>query len=149
MIEDVYDYLLDVELEGDVKLSDYDMALSQYPDWKSFYREIKLNYLLEEGKRLQFTIDNISKFVKLEEAVEEAEEGIESDLQYKDICGAVSGLVFIINNDRIEKLTLKFVLLDKNDAGKIVKNLIENKIEFSIKQFILEEHIHFVAYTKK
>ena len=145
MIEDVYDYLLDVELEGDVKLSDYDMALSQYPDWKSFYREIKLNYLLEEGKRLQFTIDNISKFVKLEEA----EEGIESDLQYKDICGAVSGLVFIINNDRIEKLTLKFVLLDKNDAGKIVKNLIENKIEFSIKQFILEEHIHFVAYTKK
>lgn len=145
MIEDVYDYLLDVELEGDVKLSDYDMALSQYPDWKSFYREIKLNYLLEEGKRLQFTIDNISKFVKLEEA----EEGIESDLQYKDICGAVSGLVFIINNDRIEKLTLKFVLLDKNDAGKIVKNLIENKIKFSIKQFILEEHIHFVAYTKK
>lgn len=145
MIEDVYDYLLDVELEGDVKLSDYDMALSQYPDWKSFYREIKLNYLLEEGKRLQFTIDNISKFVKLEEA----EEDIESDLQYKDICGAVSGLVFIINNDRIEKLTLKFVLLDKNDAGKIVKNLIENKIEFSIKQFILEEHIHFVAYTKK
>lgn len=145
MIEDTYDYLLDVELEGDVKLSDYDMALSQYPDWKSFYREIKLNYLLEEGKRLQFTIDNISKFVKLEEA----EEGIESDLQYKDICGAVSGLVFIINNDRIEKLTLKFVLLDKNDAGKIVKNLIENKIEFSIKQFILEEHIHFVAYTKK
>lgn len=145
MIEDVYDYLLDVELEGDVKLSDYNIALSQYPDWKSFYREIKLNYLLEEGKRLQFTIDNISKFVKLEEA----EEGIESDLQYKDICGAVSGLVFIINNDRIEKLTLKFVLLDKNDAGKIVKNLIENKIEFSIKQFILEEHIHFVAYTKK
>ena len=145
MIEDVYDYLLDVELEGDVKLSDYDMALSQYPDWKSFYREIKLNYLLEEGKRLQFTIDNISKFVKLEEA----EKGIESDLQYKDICGAVSGLVFIINNDRIEKLTLKFVLLDKNDAGKIVKNLIENKIKFSIKQFILEEHIHFVAYTKK
>lgn len=145
MIEDTYDYLLDVELEGDVKLSDYDMALSQYPDWKSFYREIKLNYLLEEGKRLQFTIDNISKFVKLEEA----EEDIESDLQYKDICGAVSGLVFIINNDRIEKLTLKFVLLDKNDAGKIVKNLIENKIEFSIKQFILEEHIHFVAYTKK
>lgn len=52
MIEDVYDYLLDVELEGDVKLSDYDMALSQYPDWKSFYREIKLNYLLEEGKLL-------------------------------------------------------------------------------------------------
>lgn len=145
MIEDTYDYLLDVELEGDVKLSDYDMALSQYPDWKSFYREIKLNYLLEEGKRLQFTIDNISKFVKLEEA----EEDIESDLQYKDICGAVSDLVFIINNDRIEKLTLKFVLLDKNDAGKIVKNLIENKIEFSIKQFILEEHIHFVAYTKK
>lgn len=144
MIEDVYDYLLDVELEGDVKLSDYDMALSQYPDWKSFYREIKLNYLLEEGKRLQFTIDNISKFVKLG-----AEEDIESDLHYKDICGTVSGLVFIINNDRIEKLTLKFVVLEKTDAGKIVKNLIENKIEFSIKQFILEEHIHFVAYTKK
>lgn len=144
MIEDVYDYLLDVELEGDVKLSDYDMALSQYPDWKSFYREIKLNYLLEEGKRLQFTIDNISKFVKLED-----EDNIESELHYKDICGTVSGLVFIINNDRIEKLTLKFVVLEKTDAGKIVKNLIENKIKFSIKQFILEEHIHFVAYNKK
>lgn len=142
MIEDIYDYLLDVELEGDVKLSDYDMALSQYPDWKSFYREIKLNYLLEEGKRLQFTIDNISKFVKLED-------NIESELHYKDICGTVSGLIFIINNDKIEKLTLKFVVLEKNDAGKIVKNLIENKIKFTIKQFILEEHIHFVAYTKK
>ena len=141
MIEDVYDYLLDVELEGDVKLSDYDMALSQYPDWKSFYREIKLNYLLEEGKRLQFTIDNISKFVKLED-------NIESELHYKDICGTVSGLIFIINNDKIEKLTLKFIALP-TDAGEIVKNLIENKIEFSIKQFILEEHIHFVAYAKK
>ncbi len=142
MIEDTYDYLLDVELEGDVKLSDYDMALSQYPDWKSFYREIKLNYLLEEGKRLQFTIDSISKFVKLEE------DNIKSELHYKDICGTVSGLVFIINNDRIEKLTLKFIALP-TDAGEIVKNLIENKIEFSIKQFILEEHIHFVAYAKK
>jgi len=146
MIGDTYDYLLDVELEGDVKLSDYDMALSQYPDWKSFYREIKLNYLLEESKRLQFTIDNISKFVKLEEV-----EGVQFDLHYKNICGTVSGLVFIINNDRIEKLTLKFVVLEKNYAGKIFKNLIENKIEFSIKQFILEEHIHFVAatYSKK
>ena len=43
MIEDTYDYLLNVDLEGDVRLSDYDKSLSQYPDWKSFYREIKLN----------------------------------------------------------------------------------------------------------
>jgi hypothetical protein len=141
MIEDTYDYLLNVDLEGDVRLSDYDKSLSQYPDWKSFYREIKLNYLLEEGKRLQFTIDNISKFVKLEND--------NSELNFKDICGTVSGLVFIINNDRIEKLTLKFLVLDKNEPGKVIKNLIENKIEFQIKQFILEEHIHFIAYPKK
>jgi hypothetical protein len=141
MIEDTYDYLLNVDLEGDVRLSDYDKSLSQYPDWKSFYREIKLNYLLEEGKRLQFTIDNISKFVKLEND--------NSELNFKDICGTVSGLVFIINNDRIEKLTLKFLVLDKNESGKVIKNLIENKIEFQIKQFILEDHIHFIAYPKK
>ena len=60
------DFFLDVDLDDDVKLDDYNDALSTYKEWKSIYREIKLNLLLEQGKRIEFDIDNISKFITLD-----------------------------------------------------------------------------------
>ena len=39
------DFFLEVDLDDDVKLEDYNDALSTYSDWKSIYREIKLNLL--------------------------------------------------------------------------------------------------------
>jgi hypothetical protein len=61
------DYLFDVILGSDLEFDDYNLALSSYPTWKSIYREIKLNYLLEGSKKIQFVIDDIQKYITLDD----------------------------------------------------------------------------------
>lgn len=130
------DFLLEVSLDKDISLDSYDKAFSSYREWISLYRDIKLNYLLEEGKRLQFDIDNISKFIKLDND--------EFDVNVRDICASVSGMTFILNNGKVEKLTLKTHII-KNQSGETLRNLLNEGLDIKIKQFLLEDHLHFVV----
>ncbi len=127
---------LDVTLDDDVKLDDYNDALSTYKEWKSIYREIKLNLLLEQGKRIEFDIDNISKFITLDK------NDIGSAPSVSELCGNVSGMVFILNNNKIEKLTLKIRIIE-NLQGKVVKELLKEDIKLVIKQRINGSHLYF------
>ncbi len=127
---------LDVTLDDDVKLDDYNDALSTYKEWKSIYREIKLNLLLEQGKRIEFDIDNISKFITLDK------NDIGSAPSVSELCGNVSGMVFILNNNKIEKLTLKIHIIE-NLQGKVVKELLKEDIKLVIKQRINGSHLYF------
>ncbi len=41
----------DIELQ-DNKIEDYEVILSKFSNWKQYKREINLNQLLEEGKKM-------------------------------------------------------------------------------------------------
>jgi hypothetical protein len=128
------DFFLDVDLDDDVKLDDYNDALSTYKEWKSIYREIKLNLLLEQGKRIEFDIDNISKFITLDSN--------DDVVPMKNICCTVSGMTFILNDSKIEKLTLKVHCIE-NQNGEIVKAILKDGLFLTIKQVLIGNHLFF------
>jgi hypothetical protein len=134
------DFFLEVDLDDDVKLEDYNDALSTYSDWKATYREIKLNLLLEQGKRIEFDIDNISKFITLDSD--------EDVVPVKNICCTVSGMTFILNDSKIEKLTLKVHCI-KNPNGELVKEILKHGQFFKIKQVLKGNHLFFNMIPKK
>lgn len=132
------DFFLDVTLDDNVKLEDYDQALSTYNEWKSVYREIKLNLLLEQGKRIEFDINNISKFITLDST--------EDVVPIQNICCTVSGMTFILNDSKIEKLTLKVHCI-QNQNGEIVKSILKDGLLLKIKQILNKNHLYFNITT--
>ena len=135
------DYLFDVILGDDLKFDDYDEALSSYPTWKSIYREIKLNYLLEGSKKIQFDIDDIQKYITLDDKHQH-------QVSLQKVCCSITGMTFILNDNKIEKLTLKSKILD-TECGKIVKSIIDVDIEVKVSQFIYGKTLNFIIETPK
>ena len=135
------DYLFDVILGDDLKFDDYDEALSSYPTWKSIYREIKLNYLLEGSKKIQFDIDDIQKYITLDDKHQH-------QVSLQKVCCSITGMTFILNDNKIEKLTLKSKILD-TECGKIVKSIIDVDIEIKVSQFIYGKTLNFIIETPK
>lgn len=135
------DYLFDVILGDDLKFDDYDEALSSYPTWKSIYREIKLNYLLEGSKKIQFDIDDIQKYITLDDKHQH-------QVSLQKVCCSITGMTFILNDNKIEKLTLKSKILD-TECGKIVKSIIDVDIEVKVSQFIYGKTLNFIIEAPK
>ena len=135
------DYLFDVILADDLEFDDYNETLSSYPTWKSIYREIKLNYLLEGSKKLQFDIDDIQKYITLDDRHSH-------QVSLKKVCCSITGMTFILNDNKIEKLTLKSKILD-TECGKIVKSIIDVDIEIKVSQFIYGKTLNFIIETPK
>lgn len=135
------DYLFDVILADDLEFDDYNESLSNYPTWKSIYREIKLNFLLEGGKKVQFDIDDIQKYITLDDRHSH-------QVSLKKVCCSITGMTFILNDNKIEKLTLKSKILD-TECGKIVKSIIDVDIEVKVSQFIYGKTLNFIIETPK
>ena len=136
------DYVFDVILGDDLEFDDYNEALTSYPTWKSVYREIKLNYILEGSKKIQFDIDDITyKYITLDDIHQH-------QVSLKNVCCSVIGMTFILNDNKIEKLTLKSKILD-TECGKIVKSLIDSGIDIKVSQFIYGKTLNFIIETPK
>lgn len=135
------DYLFDVILADDLEFDDYNAALSSYPTWKSVYREIKLNYILEGSKKIQFDIDDIQKYITLDDQHQH-------QVSLQKVCCSITGMTFILNHNKIEKLTLKSKILD-TECGKIVKSIIDVDIEIKVSQFIYGKTLNFIIETPK
>lgn len=135
------DYVFDVILGDDLEFDDYNEALTSYPTWKSVYREIKLNYLLEGSKKIQFDIDDIQKYITLDDSYTH-------QVSLQKVCCSITGMTFILNSNKIEKLTLKSKILD-TECGKIVKSIIDSGIEIKVSQFIHHKTLNFIIETPK
>lgn len=135
------DYLFDVILGSDLKFDDYNLALSSYPTWKSIYREIKLNYLLEGSKKIQFDIDDIQKYITLDDVHQH-------QVSLKNVCCSITGMTFILNDNKIEKLTLKSKVLD-TECGRILKTMMLVGMELKVSQFIHHKTLSFIIETPK
>jgi hypothetical protein len=57
-------------------------------------------------------------------------------------------MTFIINNNKIEKLTLKSKVLD-TECGKIVKTMIQVGMEVKVSQFLYEKTLNFIIEAPK
>lgn len=124
--------IFEVDLD-DVKIENYEKILSRFVNWKKYKREINLNQLLEEGKKIQFDIEIKNTPMVFYISVSDSENSHTTSLT--NACSVINKLTFIILDNKVLKLEAKLKLLDTN-WGKEIKNLVESGLKLKLKQHI-------------
>ena len=125
-------YTTEIKLNGET-LSKFEKVLSRHKDWTSFKREIRLNTLLDD-KRIQFDIDDISEYGFLGDD--------EVDISLTRTCFVLKSMSFILNGDKIDKLEIKWRVLNTQN-GEVLKNLIDSNIDINIKMRFKENNFFY------
>ena len=129
-----------VDINGDIKLHHYDKLLNRFKQWTQFKRDIKLTSLLE-GKRIQFDIEDISSMYGYM-GLRDDYDKLSSISTISMYCFDVKSMLFIINGDNIESLSLKVNIMPTN-FGKEVMVLEESNIKLKMKQHLIDENISY------
>lgn len=113
-------------------LDQYDVLLSRFNDWIKYKRDIKLNSLLESGKRIEFTVELEYSPIYISAVADDDETKINN---LHNACAIVKYMKFIINENRVESLNLEISTLSTY-YGKIIYELINSGIEIKLNQYI-------------
>ena len=109
----------EIELNNS-KIENYEDILSRFSNWKKYKREINLNLLLEEDKKIQFDVEILNDQSVFYVSVSD-------DFKYTtalvNTCSVINKFVFIILNNQIINLKVDVTFLDTN-WGKKVKNIL-------------------------
>jgi hypothetical protein len=124
--------IFEVEL-FDSRIEDYEDILSRFSNWKKYKREINLNLLLEQGKKIQFDVEIINNPMVFYVSVNEYQYSYTTSLT--NVCSALNKLTFIILENKVLKLEVELKMLDTK-WGKTIKNLAESEIELKLFQHI-------------
>lgn len=124
--------IFEVDLD-DVKIENYEKILSRFGNWKKYKREINLNQLLEEGKKIQFDIEIKNNPMVFYISVSDHESAHTTSLT--NACSVINKLTFIILENKILKLEAELKLLDTN-WGKEIKKLTESGLKLKLYQHI-------------
>jgi hypothetical protein len=124
--------IFEVEL-FDSRIEDYEDILSRFSNWKKYKREINLNLLLEQGKKIKFDVEIINNPMVFYVSVNEEQYSYTTSLT--NVCSALNKLTFIILENRVLKLEVELKMLDTK-WGKTIKNLAESEIELKLFQHI-------------
>jgi hypothetical protein len=122
--------LFEIELINN-KIDDYEDILSRFSNWKQYKREINLNQLLEEGKKIEFELEiPNSHSVLYVSVVDEIDTSITSLV---NVCSVIQKMTFIILNNEVLKLTVEIKTLTTK-WGKVITNLLESGIDLKLIQ---------------
>lgn len=119
---------------SDNTIEQYDMLLSRFSDWKSYKREIKLNTLLESGKKIEFKVDIENHqigglYIYIIDDYED------TWVSLKNACCVLTSMTFIIKNFIVIDLVIEFKILETN-KGKMISELFNSNVELEIIQKI-------------
>jgi len=122
--------LFEIELINN-KIDDYEDILSRFSNWKQYKREINLNQLLEEGKKIEFELEiPNSHSVLYVSVVDKIDTSITSLV---NVCSVIQKMTFIILNNEVLKLTVEIKTLTTK-WGKVITNLLESGIDLKLIQ---------------
>ena len=122
--------LFEIELLNN-KMDDYEDILSRFSNWKEYKREINLNQLLEEGKKIEFEVEIPNNHSVLYVSVVDKGETIIT--RPVNVCSVIQKMTFIILNNEVLKLSIEIKLLTTN-WSKIITNLLESGIDLKLIQ---------------
>jgi hypothetical protein len=120
--------LFEIELLNN-KMDDYEDILSRFSNWKEYKREINLNQLLEEGKKIEFEVEIPNNHSVLYVSVVDKEKTIITSPV--NVCSVIQKMTFIILNNEVLKLSIEIKLLTTN-WSKIIINLLESGIDLKL-----------------
>ena len=115
--------IFEIELD-DIEISSYEDILSRFSNWKKYKREINLNHLLEEGKKVQFEVEienNSSVFYV--STSDDSSNNFLYTTSLVNVCAVINKFTFII---LLKTLTTKW--------GKTIKNILESDIDLKLYQ---------------
>lgn len=112
----------------DSKISDYDNLLSKFKDWIQFNRDIKISTLLDEGKIIQFDIEDIPSYNSINGYIDGDKYN-----SVRDICFVVKSMSFILKNNFVDELKVTIKTID-NQFGNALRSLIESGVVIDIYQ---------------
>jgi uncharacterized transporter YbjL len=140
---------MEVRFEKDfnIQLSDntieqYDMLLSRFKDWLKYKRDIKINSLLESGKRIEFTVELQDNTIYISSVVDDDISKVNS---LNNACAVVKNMKFIIYENKVEKLDIKISTLTTY-YGKIIHDLIRTDIDVKLNQYIDSESGNIIGF---
>lgn len=119
----------EVELPG--KIEDYEKLLYRYNNWKKYKREINLNQILEDGKKIEFEIEVLNNQSVSYIKIYNKNDVIDSLL--RNACASITKMKFIILNNKVLNLTVYCSKLSTN-SGKILENNIKSDIDLKLYQ---------------
>jgi|LauGreDrversion4_2_1035121.scaffolds.fasta_scaffold101155_2 hypothetical protein len=125
--------IFEIELDN-IEISSYEDILSRFSNWKKYKREINLNHLLEEGKKVQFEVEienNSSVFY-----VSTSDDSSNSFLyttSLVNVCAVINKFTFIILSNKVIKLEVELKILTTK-WGKTIKNILESDIDLKLYQ---------------
>ena len=127
-------------LDG-IKLSQFENKLEKWPNWLQFKREIKLNSLLE-GKRVQFDIEDINEWGKIDSVKS-------TDMSLSDVVFSVKRITMIIKDDFVDELEIEWRPL-QTELGRSIIGLLDAGIDVDISMSFFEDQFsHFYIKTEK
>jgi hypothetical protein len=122
-----------VNLREKYNLESFKHLLEKYRDYKSIYREIKINSIL--GKKCQFDITEINPPLLCELGI--SNENI-STTNLKNVAFRINEISFIIDGDlEVIELILNIEILETPN-GKLLESLINSGIALQINPKIME-----------
>lgn len=129
-------------------IEQYDKLLSRFSNWTTYKRDIKLNTILEQGKKIEFKVDiENHQFGGLYISIEN--DIYDFDINLKNVCAVTKSMIFIINDSKVESLKIELKILE-TDKGKIISNIIKD-FELELYQKITENDIigfYFRTYNR-
>lgn len=122
--------IFEIELLNN-KIEDYEDILSRFSNWKKYKREINLNQLLEDGKKIEFEVEiSNNQGVLYVSVVDEIDTSITTLV---NACSVIKKMTFIILNNEVLKLTVEIKTLTTK-WGKIITNLLESGVSLKLLQ---------------
>jgi len=118
-----------VELPG--KIEEYEKLLSRYSTWKEYKREINLNQILEDSKKIEFEIEFLNNHSVLYISLYNKNDNIDSLL--RNAGAAITKMKFTIINNKVLNLIVYYSKLSTG-SGKTLENNINSDIDLKLYQ---------------
>ncbi len=116
------------------KIEDYEDILSRFSNWKQYKREINLNQLLEQGKKIEFELEILNNHSVLYVSVfDKIGHWTLTTGPLVNVCAAIQKMTFIILNNEVIKLNVEIKTLTTK-WGKIITSLLESDVELKLIQ---------------
>lgn len=120
----------EVKIDGtNDKFSHYLHILEKLPEFKQFKREITLNTILLEGKKIQFDVKDIKGNSSIFGTTGEPEH---RTTHIKNKSFKIKEMMFIIKDESVEKLSITLETLE-NENGKMLEALINQEFQLSLR----------------
>lgn len=121
----------DIELSNN-RIEDYEDILSIFSNWIEYKREINLNQLLEQDKKIEFDVEIINDSGVLYVSVfHDTDTNIKSLI---NVCSVIKKMTFVILNNKVISLKIEINLLTTK-WGKIITNIIGSDIDLKLQQY--------------